>query len=274
MLDKKIHNQIIKKKSFLCVGLDVDINKIPRSLLNYEDPIFEFSKQIIDSTHQYSIAYKPNIAFFEAHGSKGYKSLEKISKYLKTNYPDIFTIADAKRGDIGNTSKMYANAFLKDLDFDSITVSPYMGSDSVEPFLSFDNKYVFLLALTSNIGSQDFQELILADNSEKLYEKVISKSKNWKNNERIMYVVGAKNTQEIAKIRSLVPDSYLLIPGVGAQGGNLKEICNYGLDKNFKIIVNSSRSIIYASSDDDFASMARNEAKKIQCEMEIYIDKL
>ena len=274
MLNNKINSQIIKKKSFLCVGLDIDIKRIPKHLLKHDDPIFEFAKQIIDSTNKYAIAYKPNIAFFEAHGVEGYKSLKKISNYLKINYNDIFTIADAKRGDIGNTSKMYASAFLKDLDFDSITVSPYMGSDSVEPFLIFDNKYVFLLALTSNKGSSDFQELILDDNSNKLYEKVIRVSKTWKNNDKIMYVVGAKNTEEIKKIRQLVPNSYLLIPGLGAQGGNLKEICKYGLDKDFKIIVNSSRSIIYASSNDDFAEKAALEAKKIQYEMESYINNL
>jgi orotidine-5'-phosphate decarboxylase len=274
MLNNKINSQINKKKSFLCIGLDIDINKIPKLLLEYDDPIFEFAKQIINSTNKYAIAYKPNIAFFEAHGVDGFRSLEKICKYLKVNYPDIFTIADAKRGDIGNTSKMYASAFLKDLDFDSITVSPYMGSDSVEPFLTFDNKYVFLLALTSNKGSEDFQELFLDDNSSKLYEKVINVSKTWANNDRIMYVIGAKNTEEIKNVRKLVPESYLLIPGVGAQGGNLKEICKYGLDKDYKLIVNSSRSIIYASADDDFAEKAALEAKNIQNEMESYIDKL
>ena len=273
MLNNKIHSQIIKKKSFLCVGLDIDIKKIPRSLLTLDDPIFEFAKQIIDSTNEYAIAYKPNIAFFEALGAKGYKSLEKISTYLNSNFPEIFTIADAKRGDIGNTSQMYANAFLKDLDFDSITVSPYMGSDSVEPFLSFKNKYVFLLALTSNKGSEDFQELI-TNNSTKLFETVIRKSRKWKNSDKIMYVVGAKNTEEIGMIRKIVPDSYILVPGIGAQGGNLEEICKYGLDKDQKIIVNSSRSIIYASDTPDFAQVARNEAKKIQMEMEKYLNNI
>jgi orotidine-5'-phosphate decarboxylase len=273
MLNNKIQSQIIKKKSFLCVGLDIDINKIPNSLLTLDDPIFEFAKQIIDSTNEFAIAYKPNIAFFEAHGLQGYKSLEKISKYLNSAFPEIFTIADAKRGDIGNTSQMYANAFLKDLDFDSITVSPYMGSDSVEPFLSFKNKYVFLLALTSNKGSEDFQELTM-NNSTKLFETVIRTSRKWKNSDRIMYVVGAKNTEEIGKIRTIVPDSYLLVPGIGAQGGNLEEICKYGLDKDFKLIVNSSRSIIYASNNPDFAQMARNEAKKIQMQMENYLKKI
>ena len=270
MLKNKIQSQIIKKKSFLCVGLDVDINKIPKSLLDNDDPIFEFSKQIIDSTNEYAIAYKPNIAFFEAHGVKGYKSLEKVSRYLKNSFPEIFTIADAKRGDIGNTSKMYANAFLKDLDFDSITVSPYMGSDSIEPFLSFEDKYVFLLALTSNKGSEDFQELMM-ENSSKLFETVIRTSRKWKNSDKLMYVVGAKNTEEIGKIRTIVPNSYLLVPGIGAQGGNLGEICKYGLDKDLKLIVNSSRSIIYASNNSDFAQMAQNEAKKIQKVMEEHL---
>ena len=273
MILNKLHDQINNKKSFLCIGLDIDKDKIPKSLLKFDDPIFEFAKRIIDSTNQYAIAYKPNIAFFEAYGADGFKSLKKIVNYLNQSYPEIFTIADAKRGDIGNTSKMYANAFLKELNFDSITVSPYMGYDSVEPFLSIEDKLVFLLALTSNIGSNDFQELNL-DNNQKLYQKVIETSKTWKNSSRIMYVVGAKNTKEIRKIRDMVPDSYLLIPGVGAQGGNMAEICKQGLDKNLKLIINSSRSIIYASLNDDFAECAAKEAKKIRDEMENYINAL
>tara|TARA_B100000575_G_scaffold54069_1_gene40604 strand:- start:41202 stop:42023 length:822 start_codon:yes stop_codon:yes gene_type:complete len=269
----KIYNQIIEKKSFLCIGLDIDSNKLPNCLQNNSDPVFEFAKQIIDSTNKYVIAYKPNTAFYEANGEQGFRSLNRISQYLKENYPEIFTIADAKRGDIGNTSRMYAKAFLKDLDFDSITVSPYMGSDSVEPFLSIDNKYVFLLALTSNEGSKDFQEQII-NNSNKLYENIIVTSQKWTNSDRIMYVVGAKNTKEIKKIRTLAPNSYLLIPGLGAQGGNLKEICKYGLDNDLKLIVNSSRSIIYASLEDDFAKKAQIEAQKIQKEMEFYINSL
>ncbi len=273
MIMNKLHDQINKKKSFLCIGLDIDKNKIPKSILELDDPIFEFAKRIIDATNEYAIAYKPNIAFFEAYGANGFKSLNKIANYLNQNYPEIFTIADAKRGDIGNTSKMYANAFLEELNFDSITVSPYMGSDSVEPFLSIEDKLVFLLALTSNIGSNDFQELNL-DNNNKLYQKVIETSRTWKNSSRIMYVVGAKNTKEIRKIRDMVPDSYLLIPGVGAQGGNMAEICKQGLDNNLKLIINSSRSIIYASINDDFAECAAKEAKKIRDEMENYINAL
>ena len=273
MIMNKLHDQINKKKSFLCIGLDIDKDKIPKSLLKFDDPIFEFAKRIIDSTNQYAIAYKPNIAFFEAYGADGFKSLKKIVNYLNQSYPEVFTIADAKRGDIGNTSKMYANAFLKELNFDSITVSPYMGYDSVEPFLSIEDKLVFLLTLTSNNGSNDFQELDIDDNN-KLYQKVIEISKTWKNSSRIMYVVGAKNTKEILKIRRMVPNSYLLIPGVGAQGGNMTEICKYGLDKNLKLIINSTRSIIYASVNDDFAQSAANEAKKIQVEMEKNINAL
>jgi len=273
IISDKLKDQILKKKSFLCIGLDIDLKKIPKALLKKEDPIFEFAKKIIDYTSDYAVAYKPNIAFFEAYGVNGFKSLNKISNYLNEFYPEIFTIADAKRGDIGNTSKMYAEAFLKNLHFDSITVSPYMGSDSVEPFLEVKNKYVFLLALTSNIGSLDFQEIEIKGSNQKLYEKVINISRTWKNSDRIMYVVGAKNTNEIKKIRSIVPNSYLLIPGLGAQGGSLSKICEAGLDKNLKIIINSSRSIIYSSSNDDFANSARIEAKKIKDQMEkFFID--
>ena len=230
MILNKLHDQINYKKSFLCIGLDIDKDKIPKSLLKFDDPIFEFAKRIIDSTNQYAIAYKPNIAFFEAYGADGFKSLKKIVNYLNQCYPEVFTIADAKRGDLGNTSKMYN-------------------------------------------GSNDFQELDI-DDKNKLYQKVIEISKTWKNSSRIMYVVGAKNTKEILKIRRMVPNSYLLIPGVGAQGGNMTEICKYGLDKNLKLIINSTRSIIYASANDDFAQSAAYEAKKIQVEMEKNINAL
>ncbi len=267
----KLENQIKEKKSFLCIGLDIDLNKIPEHIKGKEDPIFSFAKDIIDSTNKYAVAYKPNIAFFEAYGVLGWKSLEKIVKYINSNYPEIFTIADAKRGDIGNTSNMYAKAFFENLEFDSITVSPYMGKDSVEPFLSHDNKYVFLLALTSNLGSEDFQLKKISSNSNKLYEDVVLESREWKNSENLMYVVGAKNVEEISKIRKLVPNSYLLIPGVGAQGGSLKDICNNGLDSGLKLLVNSSRSIIYSSNAKDYAEKAMLAASKIQEEMERYI---
>ncbi len=267
----KLENQIKEKKSFLCIGLDIDLNKIPNHLMEEEDPIFSFAKDIIDSTNKYAVAYKPNIAFFEAYGLSGWKSLEKIINYINSNYPEIFTIADAKRGDIGNTSNMYAKAFFENLEFDSITISPYMGKDSVEPFLSFDNKYIFLLTLTSNSGSEDFQLKQISNTSNKLYEDVILTSKEWKNSQNIMYVVGAKNVKEIARIRKLVPNSYLLIPGVGAQGGSLMDICENGLDSGLKLLVNSSRSIIYSSNAKDYAEKAMLAASKIQEEMERYI---
>ena len=267
----KLENQIKEKKSFLCIGLDIDLNKIPAHLKDQEDPIFSFAKDIIDSTNKFAVAYKPNIAFFEAYGLSGWKSLEEIINYINSNYPEIFTIADAKRGDIGNTSNMYAKAFFENLEFDSITISPYMGKDSVEPFLSFDNKYVFLLTLTSNSGSEDFQLKQISNTSNKLYEDVILTSKEWKNSQNIMYVVGAKNVKEIARIRKLVPNSYLLIPGVGAQGGSLKDICNNGLDSGLKLLVNSSRSIIYSSNAKDYAEKAMLAASEIQEEMERYI---
>ena len=267
----KLENQIKEKKSFLCIGLDIDLNKIPKHLMEEEDPIFSFAKDIIDSTNKYAVAYKPNIAFFEAYGLSGWKSLEKIINYINSNYPEIFTIADAKRGDIGNTSNMYAKAFFENLEFDSITISPYMGKDSVEPFLSFDNKYVFLLTLTSNSGSEDFQLKQISNTSNKLYEDVILTSKEWKNSQNIMYVVGAKNVKEIARIRKLVPNSYLLIPGVGAQGGSLMDICENGLDSGLKLLVNSSRSIIYSSNAKDYAEKAMLASSKIQEEMERYI---
>ena len=266
---KKLENQIREKKSFLCIGLDIDLDRIPSHLKGEQDPIFSFAKEIIDSTNKFAVAYKPNIAFFEAHGLSGWESLEKIINYLNSEYPEIFTIADAKRGDIGNTSNMYAKAFFQNLKFDSITISPYMGKDSVEPFLSFDNKYVFLLTLTSNSGSEDFQLKEISDTSIKLYEEVILKSKEWKNSHNIMYVVGAKNVKEISRIRKLVPNSYLLIPGVGAQGGSLKDICENGLDNGLKLLVNSSRSIIYSSSGEDYAEKAMLAAARLQEEMEL-----
>lgn len=254
--------QIKHKKSFLCVGLDPDFDKLPKHLLVAEDPIFEFNKTIIDATANYTVAYKPNIAFYEAYGLKGWIALEKTIDYLNTCYPEVFTIADAKRGDIGNTSRMYAIAFLEKMNFDSITVAPYMGKDSVEPFLAFEDKHCILLALTSNQGAEDFQ---LQDN---LFEKVITTTQTYKNANRLMYVVGATKTKQLQRIREMAPNHFLLIPGVGAQGGNLAEVCKYGLTKDIGLLVNSSRGIIYASSGKDFASVAGEKAKSIQKEMQ------
>jgi len=263
---QQLLQQIQQKQSFLCVGLDVDLTKIPEHLLQYEDPIFEFNKRIIDATHDLAVSYKPNTAFYEAYGIKGWKSLEKTIRYINEKYPDIFTIADAKRGDIGNTSSMYAKAFLEDLDFDSVTVAPYMGKDSVEPFLAFENKHTIMLALTSNEGAFDFQTLEV--NGEELYKKVIATSKTWKNSENLMYVVGATKAEYFSEIRKIIPDSFLLVPGVGAQGGSLSEVCRYGMNATVGLLINSSRGIIYASSGIDFADKARAEALKIQQEMQ------
>lgn len=257
--------QIRSKQSFLCIGLDVDWNKIPDHLKQTADPIFEFNKAIIDATHDLAVAYKPNMAFYEAHGLAGWQSLEKTINYLNTNYPEQFTIADAKRGDIGNTSSMYAKAFLQDLQFDSITVAPYMGKDSVEPFLAFEDKHTILLALTSNEGAFDFQTQML--DGEEFYKKVIATSKSWKNSRNLMYVVGATKAEYFAEIRKLIPDSFLLVPGVGAQGGSLAEVCKYGMNSQVGLLVNSSRGIIYASAGEDFAEKAREEALKLQQEM-------
>jgi len=267
----QLTQQIQLKKSFLCIGLDVDLNKIPKHLIKTEDPIFEFNKAIIDATHDLCVSYKPNTAFYEACGLKGWQSLEKTINYINQNYPEIFTIADAKRGDIGNTSSMYAKAFLEDLNFDSVTVAPYMGKDSVEPFLAFENKHTILLALTSNEGAFDFQTLAL--NGKKLYEQVLETSKSWKNAENLMYVVGATKAEYFAEIRKIVPDSFLLVPGVGAQGGNLQDVCKYGMNDQIGLLINSSRGIIYASNQEDFAQKAREEAMKLQGEMEIILSK-
>jgi orotidine-5'-phosphate decarboxylase len=258
--------QIRIKKSFLCIGLDVDIYKIPKHLLALEDPIFEFNKAIIDVTHDVAVSYKPNTAFYEAYGIKGWISLQKTIDYLNEKYPEIFTIADAKRGDIGNTSTMYAKAFFEYLNFDSITVAPYMGKDSVEPFLAFEKKHTIMLALTSNEGAFDFQTL--AVNGTELYKQVIETSKTWKNAENLMYVVGATKAEYFSEIRKIVPNNFLLVPGVGAQGGSLSEVCKYGMNKNIGLLINSSRGIIYASNGIDFAEKARAEAIKIQQEME------
>ncbi len=258
-------NQIKTKSSFLCIGLDVDLNKIPKHLLELEDPIFEFNKAIIDATHDLCVSYKPNTAFYEAYGIKGWQSLQKTINYINEKYPEIFTIADAKRGDIGNTSSMYAKAFFEDLNFDSVTVAPYMGKDSVEPFLAFENKHTIMLALTSNEGAFDFQTLKV--NGIELYKQVIETSRTWKNAQNLMYVVGATKAEYFAEIRKIIPDSFLLVPGVGAQGGSLQEVCKYGINKNVGLLINSSRGIIYASNGLDFAEKAREEALKMQLEM-------
>lgn len=259
--------EIKKKKSFLCVGLDVDIAKIPPHLLNTEDPIFEFNKQIIDATHHLTVAYKPNTAFYEAYGIKGWQSLDKTINYINQNYPEIFTIADAKRGDIGNTSTMYAKAFFEDLNFDSVTVAPYMGSDSVEPFLAFKDKFTIMLALTSNKGGLDFQGKDLV-NDEPLYKEVIKTSLTWNNSKNLMFVVGATKAEYFKGIREIAPNSFLLVPGVGAQGGSLEGVCEYGINKeNVGLLINSSRGIIYASNGTDFANAAQVEAKKLQEQM-------
>ncbi len=265
MTTQQLIAQIRKKQSFLCVGLDVDLNKIPQHLLKESDPIFSFNKAIIDATHHLCVAYKPNTAFYEAYGVKGWQSLQKTIEYLNENYPEIFTIADAKRGDIGNTSSMYAKAFFEDLGFDSVTVAPYMGKDSVEPFLAFNDKHTILLALTSNAGAFDFQTKKM-DGTE-LYKTVIETSKSWKNNQNLMYVIGATKAEYLADIRRIVPDSFLLVPGVGAQGGNLQDVCNYGMTKDVGLLINSSRAIIYASKHNGFAEKAREEASKLQQEM-------
>ncbi|MDT0553287.1 orotidine-5'-phosphate decarboxylase [Urechidicola vernalis] len=257
--------QIKQKQSFLCIGLDVDLTKIPTHLLELEDPIFEFNKQIIDATHQLAVAYKPNTAFYEAYGLKGWKSLEKTIDYLNENYPEIFTIADAKRGDIGNTSTMYAKAFFEDLDFDSVTVAPYMGSDSVEPFLAFNNKFTIMLALTSNKGGLDFQGL--ETEKDTLYKEVLKTSLTWKNNEQLMFVVGATKAEYFKGIRDIVPNHFLLVPGVGAQGGNLHDVCKYGLNDDVGLLINSSRGIIYAGNDENFATTAKEKALELQQEM-------
>ena len=272
MTKQQLVEQIKKKKSFLCVGLDVDMDKIPQHLLELDDPIFEFNKQIIDATHHVTVAYKPNVAFYEAYGIKGWQSLQKTIDYLNKNYPEIFTIADAKRGDIGNTSTRYAKAFFEDLNFDSLTVAPYMGRDSVEPFLAFKNKFTILLALTSNIGGLDFQTL--QTENQQVYEEVLKKSLTWNNAENLMYVVGATRPDYFKNIRKIVPNHFLLVPGVGAQGGSLHDVCQYGLNYEIGVLVNSSRGIIYASNRKDFAKKAAKNALELQQEMEkILIEK-
>src|SRR5680860_1189224 len=265
MITSQLVEQIHLKQSFLCIGLDTDLEKIPGHLLEEQDPIYTFNKAIIDATHHLCVAYKPNIAFYEAYGIAGWKALEKTIAYLNENHPEIFTIADAKRGDIGNTSTRYAKAFFEDLQFDSITVAPYMGKDSVEPFLNFPDKHAILLALTSNEGAFDFQTL-KTDNTE-LYKTVLKKSRSYKNSENLMYVVGATKAEYLTEIRKIIPDSFLLVPGVGAQGGSLEEVCKYGMTKDVGLLVNSSRAIIYASDTSNFAEIAAAKAEVMQLEM-------
>lgn len=263
--------QIRKKESFLCIGLDTDLDKLPKHLLQEEDPIFAFNKAIIDATHHLCVAYKPNTAFYEAYGIKGWQALEKTINYLNINYPEIFTIADAKRGDIGNTSSRYAKAFFQDLGFDSVTIAPYMGRDSVEPFLAFKDRHTILLALTSNMGAFDFQTKMV--DGKELYQRVLEISKTYLNSENLMYVVGATKATFLTEIRNIVPNSFLLVPGVGAQGGSLKEVCQYGMTNNVGLLVNSSRGIIYASDQENFAQISAEKAKELQQEMSLELKK-
>ena len=265
-----LRDQIFLKKSFLCLGLDSDLDKIPKHLLNESDPIFTFNKILLDSLNKLIVAVKINTAFYEAYGYKGWKTLERTIKYINKNYPDLFTIADAKRGDIGNTSDKYAKAFFSNMDFDSVTVSPYMGNDSIEPFLAYNNKYTILLALTSNKGSNDFQ--ISSNQENNLFKKVLKISKQWKNSNNLMYVVGATKASFLKDIRSIVPNSFLLIPGIGAQGGDLKETFKNGANKDVGLLVNSSRSIIYAGDGEDFITYSYNEAHRLQQEMQILLN--
>ncbi len=248
----------------LCVGLDTDITKIPQHLLDLDDPVFEFNKAIIDATHQYAVAYKPNTAFYEAMGISGWQSLEKTINYLNEKYPKVFTIADAKRGDIGNTSTQYARAFFENLNFDSVTVAPYMGADSVKPFLEFKNKWVILLALTSNPGSADFQNLLSTESDEMLFENVLHKSAGWGSEENLMYVVGATRADLLHKVRAIAKNHFLLIPGVGAQGGSLEDVIQNGMGDEPNLLINSSRGIIYASSGEEFAKAAASKAREAQ----------
>jgi orotidine-5'-phosphate decarboxylase len=265
MTRQELISVIRKKRSFLCIGLDTDLDKVPPHLLKKDDPIFEFNKAIIDATHDLAAAYKPNIAFYEAYGTRGWQALEKTIAYLQDK--DVFTIADAKRGDIGNTSGRYARAFLETLKFDSITVAPYMGEDSISPFLAIEGKWIVLLALTSNKGTDDFQ-MIKTGNGKYLYERVLAKSLEWGTTDNIMYVVGATKAEMLSGIREIVPDHFLLVPGVGAQGGSLEEVAANGLNKDCGLLVNSSRGIIYAGNGPDFASQTRQEARKLQLQMD------
>lgn len=265
MNKKELIAEIQKKQSFLCVGLDTDINKIPEHLKTADDPIFAFNKAIVDATAQYAVAYKPNIAFYECYGIAGWKSLEKTVNYIKNKYPNIFLIADAKRGDIGNTSKMYAQAFLENLPFDAVTIAPYMGEDSVTPFLTYEGKWAILLALTSNKGAFDFQ--FQESDGKTLYEHVLTTAQKWGNDENMMYVVGATKAEMLGSVRSIVPNHFLLVPGVGAQGGSLEAVAQFGMNKDCGLLVNSSRGIIYADQTEKFADVAAEKSKELQLQM-------
>lgn len=272
MTKQELFENIKRKKSFLCVGLDTDVNKIPEFMFDqFEDPIFEFNKAIIDATADLCVAYKPNLAFYESLGLSGWDVLDRTVDYIRTNYPDQFIIADAKRGDIGNTSAMYARTFFGNMSFDSVTVAPYMGEDSVTPFLTYEGKWVTLLALTSNKGAYDFQFMKDAETGERLFEKVLKTSLQWGTDENMMYVVGATKAEMLTDIRTIIPEHFLLVPGVGAQGGSLEEVAKYGLNSTCGLLVNSSRQIIYAASDADYAVAARKEAEKVQTEMEFIL---
>lgn len=262
----ELFEQIKAKQSFLCIGLDSDFEKLPKHLLNSEFPVFEFNKQIIDETAKYTVAYKPNLAFYESLGLAGWRSLEMTVEYIRDNFPEIFIIADAKRGDIGNTSKLYAKAVFEKMDFDAVTVAPYMGEDSVKPFLTYENKWVILLALTSNKGADDFQ--YFTENGLRLFEKVLEKSQEWGNSENMMYVVGATRAEMLSDVRKIAPNHFLLVPGIGAQGGSLHEVAKYGMNRHCGLLVNSSRAIIFADSSENFAKIAGAKAKEVQEEMQ------
>ena len=271
MTREQLFKQIQLKQSFLCIGLDSDIQKIPEHLKNSQDPVFEFNKQIIDQTHDLAVAVKPNTAFYEANGVSGWKSLEKTARYIKTNYPDIFLIADAKRGDIGNTSAMYARTFYETMDFDAVTLAPYMGQDTVLSFLKYKDRWSIVLALTSNESAQDFQYIKEDKTGEMLFEIVLKLSQKWGTTDQLMYVVGATKSESLKAVRKLVPDHFLLVPGIGAQGGSLKEVAQHGMNDHCGLLVNSSRGIIFASSGKNFALVAREEAMKVQKEMALYL---
>jgi orotidine-5'-phosphate decarboxylase len=266
---QKLYENILRKRSFLCVGLDTEIEKLPKHLLESEDPVFEFNRRIIDATAPFTVAYKPNIAFYECNGVEGWHSLEKTITYIRVHYPDCLVIADAKRGDIGNTSKMYAKTFFGKLDADAVTVAPYMGEDSVTPFLSYEGKWVILLALTSNKGADDFQYHNEA--GERLFEKVLRVSRNWGNEDNMMYVVGATRAEMLKEIRAIVPDHFLLVPGIGAQGGSLEEVVQYGMNSRCGLLVNSSRAIIFADNSEEFDKVAGLKAEEVQREMAGYL---